>query len=63
MGRIFRNDGVDPPHNTEFTTMEPSADYFCFHTVMDDTEGNVQDAANRVSHDGTDTTTRHKLYL
>ena len=52
LGRIFRNEGMDPHHNPEFTTMETYAAYFDFHDVMDETEGIVKAAAKVVSDDG-----------
>lgn len=52
LGRIFRNEGMDPHHNPEFTTMETYAAYWDFHDVMDETEGIVQAAAKVVSDNG-----------
>ena len=52
LGRIFRNEGMDPHHNPEFTTMETYAAYFDFQDVMDETEGIVKAAAKVVSDDG-----------
>ena len=52
LGRIFRNEGMDPHHNPEFTTMETYAAYFDFRDVMDETEGIVKAAAKVVSDDG-----------
>lgn len=52
IGRIFRNEGMDPKHNPEFTTMESYAAYMDFQDVMDETEGIFQAAAKVVSEDG-----------
>ena len=52
LGRIFRNEGMDPHHNPEFTTMETYAAYWDFHDVMDETEGIVKAAAKVVSDNG-----------
>ncbi|MBC9119255.1 lysine--tRNA ligase [Fructobacillus fructosus] len=49
IGRIFRNEGMDPKHNPEFTTMESYAAYWDFHDVMDETEGIFKAAAAVVS--------------
>ena len=39
VGRIFRNEGMDPKHNPEFTTVELYQAYADFHTMMDIAEG------------------------
>ena len=39
IGRIFRNEGMDPKHNPEFTTIELYQAYADFHTMMDIAEG------------------------
>ena len=39
IGRIFRNEGMDPKHNPEFTTVELYQAYADFHTMMDIAEG------------------------
>ena len=51
LGRIFRNEGMDPHHNPEFDTMETYAAYFDFNDVMKETEGIFQAAAKVVSND------------
>ncbi|MGO2709927.1 MAG: amino acid--tRNA ligase-related protein, partial [Leuconostoc mesenteroides] len=51
IGRIFRNEGMDPKHNPEFTTMESYAAYMDFTDVMDETEGIFKAAASVVSDD------------
>lgn len=51
IGRIFRNEGMDPKHNPEFTTMETYAAYFDYEDVMDETEGIFKAAAAVVSDD------------
>lgn len=51
LGRIFRNEGMDPHHNPEFDTMETYAAYFDFNDVMDETEGIFKAAAKVVSDD------------
>ncbi len=38
IGRQFRNEGVDPTHNPEFTTCELYAAYTDYHDLMDMTE-------------------------
>ena len=63
LGRIFRNEGMDPHHNPEFTTMETYAAYFDFHDVMDETEGIVKVAAKVVSDDGHVTYQGHDIDL
>lgn len=51
LGRIFRNEGMDPHHNPEFDTMETYAAYFDFNDVMHETEGIFKTAAKVVSDD------------
>ena len=51
LGRIFRNEGMDPHHNPEFDTMETYAAYFDFNDVMQETEGIFKTAAKVVSDD------------
>ena len=36
---FFRNEGMDPKHNPEFTTVELYQAYADFHTMMDIAEG------------------------
>ena len=35
VGRIFRNEGMDPKHNPEFTTIERYQAFTDFHGMMD----------------------------
>lgn len=49
IGRIFRNEGMDPKHNPEFTTMESYAAYFDFKDVMEETENIFKAAARAVT--------------
>ncbi len=39
IGRVFRNEGISPKHNPEFTMMELYQAYGDYHTMMDLTEG------------------------
>ena len=39
IGRIFRNEGMDPKHNPEFTTIELYEAYADFHDMMDIARG------------------------
>ena len=45
IGRLFRNEGMDPKHNPEFTTVELYQAYADFHTMMDIAEGILSSAA------------------
>lgn len=45
IGRIFRNEGMDPKHNPEFTTIELYEAYTDFHGMMDIAEGILSTAA------------------
>ncbi|MCI6639342.1 MAG: lysine--tRNA ligase [Pygmaiobacter massiliensis] len=48
VGRIFRNEGMDPKHNPEFTTVELYEAYADFHTMMDIVEGILSSAAMKL---------------
>ena len=48
IGRIFRNEGMDPKHNPEFTTVELYEAYADFHTMMDIAEGILSGAAKEI---------------
>lgn len=45
INRNFRNEGVSPRHNPEFTMMEFYAAYWTYHTLMDFTETLIRQAA------------------
>ena len=48
IGRIFRNEGMDPKHNPEFTTVELYQAYADFHDMMDIAEGIISGAAKEI---------------
>ena len=48
VGRIFRNEGMDPKHNPEFTTVELYQAYADFHDMMDIAEGILSGAAREI---------------
>ena len=48
VGRIFRNEGMDPKHNPEFTTVELYQAYADFHNMMDIAEGILSGAAKAI---------------
>ena len=48
IGRIFRNEGMDPKHNPEFTTVELYQAYADFHDIMDIAEGIISGAAKEI---------------
>ena len=48
VGRIFRNEGMDPKHNPEFTTVEMYQAYADFHDMMDIAEGVLSGAAKEI---------------
>ena len=48
IGRIFRNEGMDPKHNPEFTTVELYQAYADFHDMMDIAEGIFSSAAKEI---------------
>ena len=45
IGRIFRNEGMDPKHNPEFTTIEFYEAYTDYNGMMDRTEAIIRNAA------------------
>jgi lysyl-tRNA synthetase class 2 len=48
IGRIFRNEGMDPKHNPEFTSIELYQAYTDFHGMMDIVEGLFKSLADEV---------------
>ncbi len=48
IGRIFRNEGMDPRHNPEFTTIELYQAYADFHDMMDLFEDLLSSAAQKL---------------
>lgn len=48
IGRQFRNEGMDPKHNPEFTTVELYQAYADYHDMMDITERMVRFCATKV---------------
>ena len=48
VGRIFRNEGMDPKHNPEFTTIELYQAYTDFHGMMDLLEDMMKQVAQNV---------------
>ena len=48
VGRIFRNEGMDPKHNPEFTTIELYKAYTDFHGMMDLVEDMMKQDAQKV---------------
>lgn len=48
VGRIFRNEGMDPKHNPEFTTIELYQAYTDYHGMMDITEDMVIHVCEKV---------------
>ena len=49
IGRIFRNEGMDPRHNPEFTTIELYQAYTDYHGMMDLTEKLYRHVAKEVT--------------
>ena len=47
IGRIFRNEGMDPKHNPEFTTIELYQAYADYHDMMDITEDLIKYCAEQ----------------
>ena len=51
IGRIFRNEGMDPKHNPEFTSIELYEAYADFNDMMDIAEGILSSAAKDILGD------------
>jgi lysyl-tRNA synthetase class 2 len=59
IGRVFRNEGLSPRHNPEFTMLEAYEAYGDYHTMRELTESIIVDAAGAIGplppeHDGGD---------
>lgn len=50
IGRVFRNEGISPKHNPEFTMLELYQAYGNYETMMDLTEGLIVECVKTVSH-------------
>ncbi len=48
IGRVFRNEGIDPEHNPDFTMLELYQAYVDYHDIMKLTEEIVSNAARQV---------------
>ncbi len=48
IGRVFRNEGISPKHNPEFTMMELYQAYGNYRTMMDLTEGLIANCVERL---------------
>jgi len=48
LGRVYRNEGISPKHNPEFTMLEVYQAYGNYETMMDLTEGLIVDALKAV---------------
>lgn len=49
IGRVFRNEGMDPSHNPEFTLLELYQAYTDYYGMMDITEGIIKEVAEKVA--------------
>lgn len=49
LGRVFRNEGMDPNHNPEFTLLELYQAYTDYYGMMDITEGIIKEVAEKVA--------------
>src|SRR5258706_5561470 len=52
IGRVFRNEGISPRHNPEFTMMELYQAYGDYRTMMDLTEGLIVAAVDALHPEG-----------
>jgi lysyl-tRNA synthetase class 2 len=53
LGRVFRNEGISPRHNPEFTMLELYQAYGDYHTMMDVTEGLIVTCVDALGGDRT----------
>ncbi|MBQ1827550.1 MAG: lysine--tRNA ligase [Erysipelotrichaceae bacterium] len=63
IGRVFRNEGMDPMHNPEFTELEAYLAYSDLEGMMDLTEGLFQYVAEKVCHKMDFTFLGHQINL
>ncbi len=63
IGRTFRNEGMDPQHNPEFTMMEVYQAYSDLEGMMDLTEAMYQEIATKVCHKTTFNYLGHEIDL
>lgn len=63
IGRVFRNEGMDPKHNPEFTLMEAYLAYSDLNGMMDLTENMFQTIARDVMHKMTYNWYGHEINL
>ncbi len=61
IGRIFRNEGMDPKHNPEFTTVELYQAYTDFHGMMDIAEGILSGAAKEAATNRVELSRRERM--
>ncbi|MFR1518531.1 MAG: lysine--tRNA ligase [Clostridia bacterium] len=52
IGRVFRNEGMDPKHNPEFTLLELYQAYTDYNGMMELTEGLIRTVSNAVNGTG-----------
>ena len=52
LGRVYRNEGISPRHNPEFTMLEAYQAYGDYRTMMDLTERIIGDALLAIGHQG-----------
>ena len=48
LGRVYRNEGISPKHNPEFTMLEAYQAYGDYHSMMDLTEAAITDALEAI---------------
>jgi lysyl-tRNA synthetase class 2 len=63
IGRVFRNEGISPRHNPEFTMMELYQAYGDYRSMMDLTEGLVVACAREILENQTEGPARDRLIL
>ncbi len=52
LGRVYRNEGISPKHNPEFTMLEAYQAYGDYRTMMDLTEQIISDTIAAIGHEG-----------
>ena len=50
LGRVYRNEGISPKHNPEFTMLEVYQAYGDYHSMMDLTEAAITGASGSHRH-------------
>jgi lysyl-tRNA synthetase class 2 len=63
LGRVFRNEGIDATHNTEFTMLESNSAFQDYRDMMELARGVILEAADAIGRPGQVTFRGHQIDL